>query len=414
MRALTGGGFQLGLLDLRQTRRVKIIQVEIQYKTCDANDTFLVCTLATGTAGAVRPVAVPRLMGTRQRGPAVVTQQVDSGQATLVPDQDRPGSWLLRLDGTPQSHVDLTDPTALSFEYMRRLAAVADTTGDPGGPLRVLHLGGGALTLPRYLAATRPGSRQRVVEHDAALIAFVRRELPLPRRADLRIRAADGRVALTGEPDARYDLVVADVFGGAQVPGRFATVEFATQAARVLRPDGGRYAVNLADGPPLRYTRKPGGHPAGGVRRRLPDRGTGVLRRRRFGNVVLVASRDPGGLPVAELATRAARDSCPARVVHGGPRPIRGWRPAITDATAVDSPPPPPACSAEPASPPPPTRFSLGRGRTRRRVGAAAHPRFSHPAARSGLAVFLDLLLEFPAGLVPTLGLPPADGLVHR
>lgn len=272
-----------------------------------------------------------------------MTQQVDSGQAMLVPDPDRPGSWLLRLDGTPQSHVDLTDPTALSFEYMRRLAAVVDTTGDPEGPLRVLHLGGGALTLPRYVAATRPGSRQRVVEHDAALIALVRRELPLPRRADLRIRAADGRIALTGEPDARYDLVVADVFGGAQVPGRFATVEFATQAARVLRPDGGRYAVNLADGPPLRYTR---GQVAT-LRAVFGDvcliAEPGVLRRRRFGNVVLVASRDPDGLPVAELATRAARDSCPARVLHGEDldRFVAGAR-AITDATAVDSPPPPP------------------------------------------------------------------------
>jgi spermidine synthase len=46
--------------------------------------------------------------------------------------------------------------------------------------VHALHLGGGALTLPRYLAHTRPGSRQLVAEVDDALTDLVREHLPLP------------------------------------------------------------------------------------------------------------------------------------------------------------------------------------------------------------------------------------------
>src|SRR4051812_46885994 len=89
---------------------------------------------------------------------------VASGVAELMPDPDRDSAYTLLLDGAPQSHVDLADPTHLQFEYIRRMAAAIDLIAPTGQPLRVLHLGGGALTLPRYVAATRPGSAQRVVE----------------------------------------------------------------------------------------------------------------------------------------------------------------------------------------------------------------------------------------------------------
>src|SRR5262249_33763682 len=153
------------------------------------------------------------------------------------------------------------------------------------------------LTLPRYVAVTRPGSVQRAVERDAALTALVRRVLPLPRGADLRVRGADAREAGEGAGPARHDPVGADVYGGSQVPARVASVEFAAAVARVLRP-GGWYAVNLADAAPLAFSR---GQVAT-LRAVFDDvclmAEPGVLRGRRFGNVVLVAGT---GLPVAGL-----------------------------------------------------------------------------------------------------------------
>jgi spermidine synthase len=276
-----------------------------------------------------------------RRGAGAIVEPVDFGVAELRPDPDWSSGWTLLVDGTPQSYVDIEDPTRLEFEYMRRLASVADTAAPPGAPLRVLHLGGGALTLPRYLAATRPGSVQRVVERDAALIALVRRVLPVPRGADLRVRPADGRDVVEASGPARYDLVVTDVYGGARMPGRFGTVEFARAVARVLVP-GGRYAVNLADGAPLAFARAQVATLATVFGELCLIAEPGVLRGRRYGNLVLVGAGSAGELPVAELARDAAGDVFPARLVAGEElsRFAAGARP-VTDATATDSPPPP-------------------------------------------------------------------------
>ena len=90
-----------------------------------------------------------------------------------MPDLSRTDSWLLFIDGVPQSGVDLADPGYLEFEYVRRIGHAADLAFPARQPLRALHLGGGALTLPRYLAHTRPGSRQLVAELDDALTDLV-------------------------------------------------------------------------------------------------------------------------------------------------------------------------------------------------------------------------------------------------
>jgi hypothetical protein len=277
-----------------------------------------------------------------RRGPAAIIEPVDLGTAALVPDRDRPDGWTLLVDGVAQSHVDLSDPTYLEFEYMRKLAAVADAAGPSGSPLRVLHLGGGALTMPRYVEATRPRSRQRVVERDAALIALVRRVLPLPRGADLRVRVADARAAVESTRDAVYDLVIADVYRGAQMPGTVSSIEFAEQVARVLRADG-LYAVNIADMPPLAFSRIQ----AATLRAVFADvcviAEAGTLRGRRYGNVVLAAATRPGGLPIERLAVAARRDPFPSRLLHDESldRFIAGARP-MTDTAAEDSPKPPP------------------------------------------------------------------------
>jgi hypothetical protein len=277
----------------------------------------------------------------RRRGPATLVAHVDQGLAELVPDPERPGGWTLFIDGYPQSYVDSADPVRLEFEYVRRLASIVDSAAPLRQPLAVLHLGGGALTLPRYVAATRPRSPQRVVERDAALIDFVRGRLPLPRDADIRVRAEDARTAVEGYRDARFDIVIVDVYGGARVPGRLTSVEFVTRAARLLKP-GGVYAANLADRAPLAFSRSQVatlGEAFGDVCLLAEP---GVLRGRRFGNVVLAATTAANGLPVGDLAAAAARDPFPARLVHGDDlvRFVAGARPT-TDATAVDSPLPP-------------------------------------------------------------------------
>jgi len=266
--------------------------------------------------------------------------QVDSGTAQLAPDPDRRRAFTLLLDGTAQSHVDLDDPTHLEFEYIRRMAAAIDLAAPAGAPIRVLHLGGGALTLPRYIATVRPRSTQRVVEIDGALVDLVRRDLPWPADPRLRIRIGDAREAVVSARDGSYDLVVADVFAGARTPARLTSAEFVTEVGRVLAPDGFLLS-NVADGPPLRHARCQ----AATIRTALPRScliaDAAVLRQRRFGNLVVIAGRvDP---PVAELARRVAGDWFPGRLLHGADLDrFIGGAPVVRDETATPSVPPPP------------------------------------------------------------------------
>ncbi len=295
----------------------------------------------------------------RSRRAKVLRQHVDHGVAELVADPGRPRAWTLLLDGTPQSYVDLDDPEYLDFEYVRRLGHVVDLTGQPGRPVRVLHLGAGGLTLARYVAATRPRSTQLVAEVDGALVELIRRVLPagLPghtgRRPPgarppgsgqaksrtagrLRIRVGDARQILQQVPADSFDLVINDVFAGGRTPAHLTSVEFAAAAARALS-QGGVLGVNAADGGALAHARAQ----AATVRSVFPDvcviADPAVLRGRRFGNLVLAASRT--ALPVAALTRLAAADPFPGRVVHGADlvRFIAGARP-VTDAAAQPSP----------------------------------------------------------------------------
>ncbi|MFB6838670.1 spermidine synthase [Streptomyces sp. NPDC056361] len=268
-----------------------------------------------------------------------VIREVDQGTARLMPDVDRERAWLLTVDGAPQSYVDLDDPAYLEFEYARRLAHVVDGAAGEGEPLDVLHLGGGGLSLPRYVSVTRPGSCQDVVEADRGLLDLVAEHLPLAEGAGVTVHGADARGWLEAAPAASADVIVGDVFGGSRVPAHLTSVEYAREVRRVLRP-GGVYAANLADGAPFAFLRSQVATFAAVFPELALVAEPAVLRGRRFGNAVLVASGREIDIP--HLARRVAADAFPARVEHGAPldRFSRGAEP-VRDAGAVPSPVPP-------------------------------------------------------------------------
>ncbi|GLY67586.1 hypothetical protein Atai01_42050 [Amycolatopsis taiwanensis] len=260
------------------------------------------------------------------------------GTAELLADADCPGGWLLTVDGVAQSYVNLNDPTHLEFEYVRRIGDVIDCLAP--GPLDVLHLGGAGCTLPRYVAATRPGSRQLVFDVDSELIDVVREQLDLRSVPNLRVRISDGRAGVATRRDDSADLLVADVFRRDSMPSDIATVEFAGEAARVLRPSG-TYLLNVADGPGLRFARRV----VAGVAEVFAEVALlaepGVLRGRRFGNLVVAASARE--LPVAALTTRIASAAFPARCLsQDALRAMCGNAKPIVDQEPVEVPVPPP------------------------------------------------------------------------
>jgi spermidine synthase len=235
---------------------------------------------------------------------------ITHGSAELVRDLDVANGWMLLLDGIQSSYVDLDDPTNLEFEYMQWIARVLDCIADVGEPLETLHLGGGAASLPRYVAATRPASNQLVFEYDEQLVSVVRQALPLPPSRRLRIRAVEARAGLARLRDASYDVIIRDAFAGPTVPSHLTTVEFCHAVRRVLRTDG-VYATNVADSAPLHAVRTEAATLMRVFERVLLITEPSVLRGRRYGNVVFVASRRP--LPVTDIGRLVASGPAPAR-----------------------------------------------------------------------------------------------------
>ncbi|WP_068926125.1 spermidine synthase [Planobispora rosea] len=264
---------------------------------------------------------------------------VTFGEVDLLRDLDRPSGWVISKDGVPQSYVDLDDPTYLDFEYVRLMADVIDLLD--GGPLDVAHIGGCACTLPRYVAATRPGSRQIVAEPDGALVQLVRDQLRLKSVPRLKVRILDGRAATAGLHDASADLLVLDAFSGATMPLDLATREYMGDVARVLRP-AGTLLVNIADGKGLVFARRVLATVGTTFRHVALLAEPGVLRGRRFGNLIVAASRT--GLPLDGMVRTAAGGLTQARCVHGDDlSKFVAGAPPLNDGDPVVIPVPPPA-----------------------------------------------------------------------
>ncbi len=218
--------------------------------------------------------------------------------ARVVADPERDSGRVLVLDTLRHSYVDVDDPTHLEFEYVRAIAATIVATLPEGEPLSALHVGGGGLTLPRWLAETRPGTESLVLEVDPGVVALDRAQMGLVTSDDLRVRVVDARVGLADEEPGTRDLVVGDAFGGMSVSWQLTTREALELVDRALT-DEGVYAVNLIDHPPLAFVRAElatlrAVFPHVVLVARAP-----ALAGEDGGNVVAVASRSP--LPVERI-----------------------------------------------------------------------------------------------------------------
>lgn len=257
-----------------------------------------------------------RRRSARSSGPSADPVRVEStlGVLEVVPDPDRRAGRVFLIDGHIHGYVDLDVPDHLELDYVARIGQALELLAPRGGATDVLHLGGGAFSLPRFLASTRPQVRQTVVERSAAVIKLAEKHLRLKRGERLRVVCGDARVTVERSDDQRYDLVVGDAFVGVEIPEPMATAAFAAQVQRVLRP-GGSYLLNVIDQPPwpvvadqVAHLRGTFGHVAGFA-------GREVARRRHAGNMLLLASDAP--LPIDGLTRRLAGGAHPAELLSG-------------------------------------------------------------------------------------------------
>jgi spermidine synthase len=238
--------------------------------------------------------------------------ETDLVTARLVPNRGTNGGFSLVIDGTTQSHVNPADPGDLQLEYVRLVAGIVNGTFVAAQPLRILVLGGGALTLPRYFGATRPGSRQHVVELHRPLLEFVLDTLPLDPELEVSLEFRDARSAVESAAQsgaARYDAAIVDVFAGAEAPYALTTHEFFSALRSLLAP-GGLVIVNTLATHGLNLSREV----------------TATLREFSEDVVALAAppviTGESHGNVVIAAADRRFDDAAILNAVPAGPRPI--------------------------------------------------------------------------------------------
>jgi spermidine synthase len=246
-----------------------------------------------------RDVALAAVVGLAGLGAAVTPSGCDTETTyhclRLETDPDRDTGRILVLDGVRHSYVDVADPMYLEFDYVQAMASVIDTAFPPSEPLRAYHLGGGGLTVPRYLAQVRPGTRSTVSEIDAGIVRVDTEELGGDLDAGIDVRVEDGRLALERLPTDTFDLVVGDAFGGVSVPWHLTTVEAVGGVRRALVTDG-VYVANLIDHGPLAFARAAVATTAEIFDHVIVLADTAVLDGDDGGNLVVVASDAPVGL----------------------------------------------------------------------------------------------------------------------
>ncbi|WP_181034126.1 spermidine synthase [Arthrobacter sp. GMC3] len=213
--------------------------------------------------------------------------------ATIDPDPWHDDAFVLSIDNAEQSQVNVAHPEDVFYEYLRRIANTVDLLKPAGEPITALHLGAGALTLARYIQATRPGSIQHAVELERELLDFVLEHLPMPSGTLLSSHVGDAREALGELPSGlKFDVVILDIFSGPDAPAHLACADFYREAAAVLAP-GGILAVNVGDEPGFTLVtsqtlalQQAMAHVAA--------YGTSNLFTRRFpGNIILLGSAEP-------------------------------------------------------------------------------------------------------------------------
>jgi spermidine synthase/MFS family permease len=149
------------------------------------------------------------------------------------------GFLVLTLDHLIHSSVDPERPNKLHYphEYVQMELLRSARAANPHP--RVLVIGGGGYTYPRYAMEVMPETRMDVVEIDPGVTRVAREYLGLKAYEGMHITHMDGRqfVAEKAEPGT-YDLVIQDAVNDLSVPSHLLTKEYNDLVKRALKPNG--------------------------------------------------------------------------------------------------------------------------------------------------------------------------------
>ena len=143
-----------------------------------------------------------------------------------------------------QGAMRIARPWSLELEYTRDMMFPLLLADDAGWPRRVLVIGLGAASIPRFLYRHFPRAAQTIVEREKSVIDAARQSFRLPdERMRFRIEIGDG-VDYVIASDRRFDWIIVDGFDGHGRPGELDSLPFYCNCIARLA-DRGVVSLNL-------------------------------------------------------------------------------------------------------------------------------------------------------------------------
>jgi len=198
------------------------------------------------TWGIAGVVIISSIVAFQFRGAWQEDYTVESNYYTIKVE-DSGTMKMLILDHLVHSFVNVNDPTAIVYGYQKNfIERVSYYMRDNPAP-RILHMGGGGYTFPRYLEALYPEVVNEVIEIDPEVTRITYSELGLSPDTSIVTYNEDARRFLMKRGSReKYDIIVGDVFNDVSTPYHLTTVEF-QQLVKSNLSENGIYMINIID-----------------------------------------------------------------------------------------------------------------------------------------------------------------------
>jgi len=181
----------------------------------------------------------PRTLG-RLPGGEKILYEHDSAYNHIVVTEDEQGirCLLFERDGALQSVVKVEDPDYLELPYVRAML-VGLAFCEPAGtiPERVLMVGLGGGTIPRFMRRHFPEMTIHVVEIDPEVVSVAKRFFGFQEDKRLKVFVQDGRKFIENCKKP-YDMILLDAYSSENIPYHLATEEFLKAARKAVTPNG--------------------------------------------------------------------------------------------------------------------------------------------------------------------------------
>jgi spermidine synthase len=153
----------------------------------------------------------------------------------------------LVLDHLVHSYTDLKDPLYIEYEYIRMYEEMVRWQAKKRTSLKVLFVGGGGYTFPRFIETKYPKAEIHVVEIDPEITRVAKKYLGISDKTKIRSFNEDGRwFVMNCKDKGTYDFIFGDAFNDLSIPYHLTTQEFAMQLKGLLKP-GGLLLANVID-----------------------------------------------------------------------------------------------------------------------------------------------------------------------